>query len=117
MKRTVWILLVLTACRRDAEAPAPIGNAARGQQLIAQYGCNVCHSIPNIPGPQGSIGPPLAGVATRPTISTGRVQNTPANLAQFIQNPLALNPASNMPPLAIPPADAQDITAYLVTLK
>jgi cytochrome c2 len=84
---------------------------------VTQYGCNVCHAIPGVEGAQGSLGPSLAGVASRPEISFGTVENTPANLAQFIQNPASLNPQSSMPPLALAGNDAQDITAYLMTLR
>ena len=66
---------------------------------------------------QGVLGPSLAGVASRPSISNGAVQNTPDNIRQFIQNPASLNPQSAMPPIAIPDADAQDLTAFLMTLK
>jgi cytochrome c1 len=45
------------------------------------------------------------------------VQNTPANLAQFIQNPASLNPQTSMPPISITDDDAQTIAAYLQTLK
>ena len=130
MKRLTVILLLLlplligAACNRDEASksltpaePAPIGNAERGRTLAAQYGCNVCHAVPGVDGPQGSLGPSLAGIASRPTISVGVVQNTPANLAQFIQNPASLNPQSSMPPIGLPDADAKDIAAYLLTLK
>lgn len=127
MKRVFLVLLltIATACNRGeaaktsggASAPAAIGNAGRGPELAAQYGCNVCHIIPGVEGPQGSLGPSLQGLGSRPTISMGAVQNTPANLVQFIQNPAALNPQSSMPPMAIAENDAKDLVAYLVTLK
>jgi cytochrome c len=123
MKRLLFVFLILVACHR-AETPQPaaaksepIGNAERGQQLVAQYGCNVCHAIPGIEGVQGTLAPSLAGVASRPTISFGKVPNTPANLTQFIQNPASLNPQSSMPPMGLPAPDAQDIAAFLMTLK
>ena len=94
-----------------------MGDADRGRQLAGQYGCNVCHAIPGVEGPQGSLGPSLAGLASRPEISFGTVQNTPANLAKFIQEPASLNPQSSMPPVGLTAPDAQDITAYLLTLK
>lgn len=126
MKRLAFffLLLLATACNRDEASkslataePAPIGNIERGRTLAAQYGCNVCHAMPGVDGPQGSLGPTLAGIASRPTISFGTVQNTPANLVQFIQNPASLNPQSSMPPIGLPDADAKDIAAYLLTLK
>ena len=126
MKRLITLLLltVSVACNRGEAAktvaqagPAPIGNAARGSQLAAQYGCNVCHIIPGVEGPQGSLGPSVQGLGSRPAISMGAVQNTPANLAQFIQNPAALNPQSSMPPSGASEADAKELAAFLLTLK
>jgi len=126
MKRLAFLLLPLTLACAKSETPAsttttappePAGNVARGQQLVGQYGCNVCHIVPGIEGPQGSLGPSLAGLASRPTISLGTVQNTRANLVQFIQNPASLNPQSTMAPVGVTPGDAEDIAAYLMTLK
>lgn len=130
MKRTL-ILLVLAAvaCNR-AETPATpppapkpaatqviTGDPERGRQLIPQYACNACHTIPGIQGLQGSLAPPLAGLASRPTISYGTVPNTPENLRQYILNPTSLNPQSAMPPIVMPDNDIRDITAFLLTLK
>lgn len=126
MRRTLLLLTLAVACSR-AETPAPppqpaaaqpvAGDAERGRTLVPQYACNACHVIPGTTGPQGSLAPTLAGLASRPTISYGAVQNTPANLRQFIQNPGSLNPQSAMPSIGIPDNDAQDITAFLVTLR
>lgn len=118
----VVLVLATAACNpRESSQPAAGANAptgaARGQQLVVTYGCNVCHTIPGIEGPQGTIGPSLAGVASRPMISNGMVQNSETNLAQFIQNPSSLNPQSAMPPNGIPPADVKDIVAFLTSLK
>ena len=124
MTRVALLVLLTTAlaCNRGEAAKIgntapPLGDAERGPQLAAQYGCNVCHIIPGVGGPQGSLGPSLQGLASRPAISMGAVQNTPANLAQFIQNPASLNPQSSMPPMAIPESDAKDLAAFLLTLK
>jgi cytochrome c2 len=117
MKRLSFLLLMTLACGRAETPPAAAGDAARGRTLIAQYACSTCHIVPGTQGPQGALGPSLAGVASRPTISFGTVPNTPANLRQFIQRPQSLNPDSSMPPIGLPDADAQDITAYLLTLR
>jgi cytochrome c2 len=125
MKRAVVLVILLAACNRAEQKPAaatpaappPIGNAEHGRTLVAQYGCNVCHTIPGIEGPQGTLGPALQGVASRPSISNGAVKNSPEHLSQYIQNPASLNPQSTMPALGLPPGDANDIAAFLLTLK
>ncbi len=113
----LFLVVFAAACSRPETPQTPLGNADRGRQLIAQYACNVCHIVPGTQGPQGRLGPSLAGVALRPVISNGVVRNTPANLRQFIQRPQSLNPQSSMPPIAIPDPDVQDITAFLLTLR
>lgn len=127
MKRTLFLLMLAVACSR-AETPAPArgrpvtakvvaGDPVRGGELVPQYACNACHIIPGTTGPQGSLAPSLAGLASRPKISNGVVTNTPANLRQFIQDPSSMNPRSSMPPIGLPDMDANDITAFLLTLK
>ena len=111
----VLIVLLLFACT-EKKSIVPIGNSDRGQQLITQYGCTSCHSIPGIKGPKGFIGPPLDKMALR-TFIGGKVQNTPQNMIAWLQNPQAFDPANAMPNLGVKPDDARDITAYLFTLK
>jgi cytochrome c2 len=124
MKRLAFVLLLVSlGCNRDKietaqpREPQPTGNAERGKMLAGQYGCNVCHITPGVDGPQGALGPSLAGIASRPTISNGTVPNTPENLIKFVQNPSAVNPASAMPPSGLTPTDAADVVAYLMTLE
>ena len=45
---------------------SPRGRAAiqpAGAMLIQQKGCGACHTIPGVPGANGTVGPNLAGVA------------------------------------------------------
>lgn len=121
---TFAILLLAVACNRGEGVQSaktqptqpPIGNAERGRELIAQYGCNVCHTVPGIDGPQGSLGPTMVGMASRPTIGNGQVPKTPDSVARYIENPALLNPQSTMPALGIPTTDAKDMAAYVLTL-
>jgi cytochrome c2 len=120
MNRLLLIILVVACAKSEARKPPPAnaaGNAERGRALIAQYGCTACHITPGVEGPQGMLGPDLTALALRPTISNGAVQNTPANLTRFIENPPSMNPATAMPSVGVTPADAQDMTAYLLTLR
>ncbi|HEY0139772.1 MAG TPA: c-type cytochrome [Thermoanaerobaculia bacterium] len=93
------------------------GNPQKGLALIGQYGCNVCHIIPGSDGPQGALGPTLAKIGSQGTIVGGTVRITPDILAQYIQEPGSIYPQSTMPPLGMPDSEAQDIAAYLLTLK
>ena len=104
-----------------APIPAPTtsgGNPSVGAQLIQQKGCGGCHTIPGIQGANASVGPNLAGVATRTRIAGGAVPNTgPDDLKRWIMNPPALKPGTLMPNLGLTDEEATNIVAYLETLK
>lgn len=125
MKRVAFVvaLVLLSACPTEKRYEKPLntaatggGNSDRGKQLITQYGCASCHTIPGIKGPKGVVGPPLDNIGAR-TIIAGKVQNTPQNMTQWLQNPQAFDPGNAMPNLGVTPNDARDIAAYLYTLK
>jgi len=99
--------------------PAPGGgDPTVGAQLIPLKGCPACHTIPGIPGANGTIGPNLGGVASRTRIAGGVVPNNgPAELKAWIMNPPALKPGTQMPNLGLSDQDATNIVAYLETLK
>jgi len=92
------------------------GDPERGRQAILRYGCGACHTIPGVSGARGRIGPLLAGVGERAFLA-GTVRNTPQNLARWVEDPPALKPDTGMPNLGVSTADAQDIAAYLSTLR
>jgi cytochrome c len=98
-------------------APTPVpGSPQRGQQLIINYGCGSCHTIPGIPGADTDVGPSLAGFGERRYIA-GVLVNNPENLRQWILNPHEIQPGTSMPNVGVTETDVQDITAYLYTLQ
>jgi cytochrome c551/c552 len=100
----------------DAAALTQGGDAARGKELIRQYGCGSCHTIPRVPGAVSIVGPNLQGIATRAYIA-GVVPNQPQNMMQWIMNPPAIDSKTAMPNLHVTAVDARDIAAYLYTLQ
>jgi cytochrome c2 len=119
-KRLLFCVLLLVSCNREEKQQSrPVangGDAHRGNEALVRYGCTACHSIPGIEGPRGLVGPPLDHMAARPLIA-GKFENTPQNMALWLQNPQSMDPDSAMPSLGVTPADARDMTAYLATLK
>ena len=91
-------------------------DAARGVQRIIDYGCGSCHVIAGVSGANGRVGPALNGLAQRVYIA-GKLQNTPANLVRWIQFPQEVSPGVDMPDLGVTEAAANDIAAYLYTLR
>lgn len=92
------------------------GSPHRGHDLIMQYGCGSCHSIPGIPGATAVVAPPLAGIAERSYIG-GVLTNTPDHLREWIMDPPKVDSNTAMPNMGVSAQDARDISAYLYTLR
>ena len=113
VKRAAVLVLLLAACRKEAQ---PLGDVTHGRQLVQQYGCTSCHDIPNVSGPRGMVGPPLTNFASRQIIA-GKFPNTPENLIRYLENPQLADAANAMPNLGLTPDQCRDIAAFLYTLK
>ena len=107
-------LLLLCACAADQ--PLPHGDPERGRLLLRQFGCGACHRIPGVADAQGSVGPPLEGVAKRVYLA-GVLPNTPELMARWIRTPRAFDPQTAMPDLGVGEEHARDMVAYLQTLR
>lgn len=92
------------------------GDPQHGKELINAYGCGACHIIPGVRGARGLFGPPLTLFADR-TVIAGELPNMPDNLLRWIQNPPAIEPKTAMPDLGVSQTQAEDIAAYLYTLR
>jgi cytochrome c2 len=88
------------------------GDPERAAELMRNFGCAGCHSIPGVTGARGLTGPPLTDIARRVYVA-GVLPNTPENMAQFIVNPRASLPNGAMPVTGIDAQGARDIAAYL----
>lgn len=97
-------------------AVGDLGNANHGKQLIQSYGCGACHMIPGVHDARGKVGPPLLYFSER-TMIAGELPNTPPNLTRWIQHPKQVEPNTAMPELGVTQDEANDIAAYLYTLK
>lgn len=92
------------------------GDARRGKEKIAYYGCGSCHTIPGVIGAQGLVGPPLTGIGNRVYLA-GVLLNNSSNMALWIQNPQSVDQLTVMPNLHVTASDASDIASYLLTLR
>ena len=93
-----------------------VGDPERGRLLLRQYGCGVCHQIPGVAAADGHVGPPLDGVARRVYLG-GVLPNMPQNMVRWIRGPQKIDPLTAMPDLQVPEVHAQDMVAYLYTLR
>ena len=112
--------LLASACdTRDMPAqPASsgtIGNAERGQRLLAQFQCGACHQIPDVPAARSYMGPSLANMGKQSYIA-GQFANQPETLVRWIVDPQAMLPGTAMPAMGVSPDQARDMAAYLYGL-
>jgi cytochrome c2 len=115
----VALLIGLASCNREVERTAAVmtgGKPGIGKQVMQQYGCGSCHTIPGIPRANTLVGPSLEHIASRMYIA-GVLPNTPANMLRWLQNPPAVDPLTAMPNLGVTEADARDMAGYLYTLR
>jgi cytochrome c oxidase subunit 2 len=89
--------------------------AAEGQTVFMHSACINCHTVAGTVA-TGRFGPDLTHLASRDTIASGPVQNTPENLRQWIADPSSMKPGALMPSMHLNDHDLDVITAYLATL-
>ena len=90
----------------------PTGAALAGQQVFLGSSCVYCHSITGT-NASGTVGPDLTHVATRTTLASGTIPNTPEELAAWIQDPQSIKPGTQMPGSALSPTQLRQLVAYL----
>ncbi|HET8746305.1 MAG TPA: cytochrome c [Ramlibacter sp.] len=108
-------LACLLACASAAGAPADDA-VARGRDLLVQYRCGSCHTIPGVPGSRGQVVQPLTAWRHRSYIA-GRLPNRPEVLQRWIVAPQSLVPGTRMPQMGVTPAEAEAMAAYLFSLE
>ncbi len=96
--------------------PASDPSAAAGQAVFQSNACISCHTIAGTVA-TGRFGPDLTHIASRDTIASGAVPNTPANIRAFVDNPANFKPGALMPPMHLNQQDLSAVTAYLTSLK
>jgi cytochrome c len=112
---TIATSMLLMSCG-DKPVASRQGDPGKGRIALTQYACQACHNIPGITGSEVFVGPPLDGVASRPMIA-GRLPNNRDNLIRWIRDPQAIDPQTAMPNMGVSEQHANDMAAYLATLK
>lgn len=85
----------------DSQTSLSADKAAAGQQLFERVGCAVCHEK------QGER-------PARATLNKLSQKTTPEQLTEFLQDPLAIDPAGRMPHMFLTGEEAQDLAVYLL---
>ena len=101
----------------DQQKPAlQAPGAAEGREVFLHNACVNCHTVSGTDA-KGIFGPDLSHLASRATIASGSVQNTPENLRAFINSPADFKPGALMPAMHLNEQDLNAVTQYLSTLK
>jgi cytochrome c oxidase subunit 2 len=115
----------------DVEEPQKIETLQRGAELFTSH-CARCHSVD---ARVQTMGPNLAHFGSRLTIAAGWLENEPANLARWIEEPNKIKPGNYMwygfpdpnnprevqmeglKDAELSKSDIEDLVAYLYTLQ
>jgi cytochrome c oxidase subunit 2 len=88
----------------------------RGREVFLSSPCVICHAIRGTDS-FGSDAPDLTHLATRSTLASGILLNTPENLGRWITNSEHFKPGTHMPPVAVASENLQPLVSYLEALK
>lgn len=119
LRRAGAVLLcaaVLAGCGKEAPRQVPGGDAEQGLRLVTQYQCGACHTIPQVPGATGAVGPTLEQVGRISYIAVG-IPNHPDTMVRWLRDPPAMKPGTRMPALGITETEARHMAAFLYTLR
>ncbi|CAN5327508.1 cytochrome c oxidase subunit II [soil metagenome] len=96
-------------------APPPAEGDPEEGLAIVEAQCAACHAIEGTSA-QGQVGPALTGFANQELIADV-IENTPENLAAWLDDPQAIKPGTAMPNLPLSEADIINLVTYLETLN
>jgi len=101
---------------QDRDAAQPPDTAAPGRAVFERSACALCHTIRGTSA-RGTVGPDLTHLASRRTIASGMLPNTPGHLAGWIANPQGVKPGTAMPAVPLSPKELHAVIGYLLSLK
>jgi cytochrome c oxidase subunit 2 len=105
----VWI--------KNQQRPALQDSAVEaGRTVFERQACMNCHTVSDTAA-TGRFGPDLTHLMSRATLASGAMDNTPANLRQWIKSPDTFKRGALMPAMQLTDEQLDQVTAYLETLK
>jgi len=101
----------------NQQLPAPQDTSEEaGRKVFERQACMNCHTITGTAA-TGRFGPDLTHLMSRATLASGAMDNTPANLRQWIKSPDTFKRGALMPAMQLTDEQLDQVTAYLETLK
>ncbi|MDB5915914.1 MAG: coxB [Massilia sp.] len=105
------------AARQRAPAPAPVTELQKqGLQVFMRSTCAMCHTVAGTEA-GARLGPDLTHLASRSTLASGTLPNTPQHLASWILDPQRFKKGANMPATPLSAQELDALMAYLETLR
>jgi cytochrome c oxidase subunit II len=102
---------------KNQQHPAPQDSAvAAGRTVFERQACMNCHTVSGTAA-TGRFGPDLTHLMSRATLASGAMDNTPANLRQWLKSPDTFKRGALMPAMQLTDEQLDQVTAYLETLK
>ena len=89
---------------------------ADGENVFQTNACMNCHTIRGTVA-DGRFGPDLTHFASRDTLASGAVTNTPDHLRQWIKDPAHYKDGARMPAMHLDDGQIDQVSAYLESLK
>jgi cytochrome c oxidase subunit II len=89
---------------------------AAARKVFERQACMNCHTVSGTAA-TGRFGPDLTHLMSRATLASGAMDNTPANLRQWIKSPDTFKRGALMPAMQLTDEQLDQVTAYLETLK
>ena len=105
----VWIKNQSRPAQQDSATEA-------GRRVFERQACMNCHTVSGTAA-TGRFGPDLTHLMSRATLASGAMDNTSANLRQWIKSPDTFKRGALMPAMQLNDEQLDHITAYLETLK
>lgn len=105
----VWIANQQQPAQQDPDVTS-------GRRVFETQACINCHAVSGTAA-TGRFGPDLTHLMSRGTLASGAMENTPANLRQWIKAPDSFKHGALMPAMQLDDKQLDEITAYLETLK
>jgi cytochrome c oxidase subunit 2 len=100
---------------KEAADPADPG-AVAGEEVFMNETCAGCHAIRGTDA-DAQLGPDLTHLAARATIAAGVLDNTRADLAEWIVDPQGVKDGASMPPSELSAQELDDLLDYLESLE
>jgi len=102
---------------KNQQLPALEDSAVEaGRMVFEKQACMNCHTVSGTVA-TGHFGPDLTHLMSRATLASGAIDNTPANLRQWIKSPDTFKRGALMPAMQLTDEQLDQVTAYLDTLK